>query len=547
MKITCKGIATACAVLILTSCMKKTTVDAIYFNAKIYTVNSSFSIAEAMAVSSGKIIEVGSEKELLAKYSTEKKIDLEGKFVYPGFIDAHCHFFGYGQTLAQVNLVGMKSWETCLEKVRMWVSKHPDGWITGRGWDQNDWESQLYPTKEKLDELFPERPVYLTRIDGHACIVNQAALDLAGINENTRIAGSEIISADGKLTGVLIDNAKDSIEILIPQMTEQQIANALLEVQQDCFSVGLTTVSDAGWTEQVVDVIDVMQRLNETGELKMRIYAMLTDHDFNREKYFQSGPIKTDRLNVRAFKFYADGALGSRGALLLEQYSDSANWKGLQLRPTAYYEEQAQLCLQHGFQMCSHAIGDSANRLMLNIYAGALKTKNDLRWRIEHVQVMNENDFHLFGDYSIIPSIQSTHATSDMYWAEERLGPLRIKSAYAYKQLMLQNNMIANGTDFPVEYINPLFSFYAAIARKDQKGFPEEGFQTKDSLSREEALKAMTIWAAYANFEENEKGSLEKDKFADFVVLEKDIMTIPFEETFITKVLMTYVGGERVY
>ncbi|HUM47755.1 MAG TPA: amidohydrolase family protein, partial [Chitinophagales bacterium] len=287
--------------------------------------------------------------------------------------------------------------------------------------------------------------------------------------------------------------------------------------------------------------------MQRKGLLKMRVYAMLTDNDENKEYYFKAGPYKTERLNVRAFKYYADGALGSRGALLLKPYSDAPSTWGLQLKPQSYFEEQAKMCYEYGFQMCTHAIGDSANRMMLNVYGKVLGGANDKRWRIEHCQVIAPDDFELFQRYTIVPSVQPTHATSDMYWATDRLGVFRIRGAYAYKDLLDQNGWIADGSDFPVENINPLYGFYAAVARKDQQGFPENGFEKKNALSRMDALKAMTLWAAAANFEENEKGSLEAGKWADFVVLEKDLLTIPEEELFSVKVLGTYVAGEKVY
>ncbi|MEP7170512.1 MAG: amidohydrolase, partial [Bacteroidota bacterium] len=417
-------------------------------------------------------------------------------------------------------------------------------WILGRGWDQNDWSIKEFPDKTILDSLFPNTPVFLMRVDGHAILVNQKTLDIAGITSKTKITGGEVEVKNGILTGILIDNAKDSVRKLIPEFTEELKAEALMTGQKNCFEVGLTTVSDAGLEREKISLIDSLQK---SSQLKMRVYAMITYDDENKKYYFERGKYKTDRLNVCSFKIYADGALGSRGACLLQPYSDKPGHYGFLLHEIDSFKIAAKEIYDHGFQMCTHAIGDSANRLMLNIYGGVLKEKNDRRWRIEHCQIINENDFNLFGQYSIIPSVQPTHSTSDMYWAETRLGKDRIKGCYAYKQLMEQNSLIANGSDFPVEDINPLFGFYAAVIRKDHKNYPDNGFQMENALTREEALKGMTIWAAYANFEDQEKGSIEKGKFADFVILEDDIMKISPEKIFSVKVKAVNINGEKVF
>jgi predicted amidohydrolase YtcJ len=531
-------------VLFLFSCQNKTEVDAIYYNATIYTVDSVNTVAQAMAVKDGKIVCIGTKEAMLQKYHSANTIDLKGKFAYPGLIDAHGHFYSYGLFLSHLNLEGTTSWDEVIAKTKEYAASHPDGWIIGRAWDQNKWPTKEFPTNDELNKLFPDRPVFLTRIDGHACVANDKALELAHINAKSVIAGGKVILQNGAITGVLLDNAMDSLTKSIPSFDEKQVEEALLNAQKNCFAVGLTSVEDPGLMKGVIDIMDKLQK---EGKLKMRIYAILSDNDKNREYYFQHGPYKTDRLDVHAFKFYADGALGSRGALLLQPYNDEPTSRGLQLSSTDYFLKHAQECYDHGFQMCTHAIGDSGNRMILQVYAAVLKGHNDRRWRVEHCQVIAPGDFHYFGDYNIIPSIQTTHATSDMYWAGDRLGPDRIKGAYAYKMLLEQNGWLANGSDFPVENINPLFGFYAAIARMDQKGFPKGGFQPENSLTREQALRGMTIWAARAAFEENEKGSLEPGKYADFVILDADIMTEPIEQTFSTKVLATYINGEKVF
>jgi predicted amidohydrolase YtcJ len=529
---------------ILIACRDTSKVDLIIFNAAIYTVDSAFSKAQAIAVRDGKIEAIGNSQDITSMYYADTKINAEGKFIYPGFIDAHAHFYRYGLGLSTANLVETTSWEDIVSKLETFASENKEGWLIGRGWDQNDWEKKEFPSKEKLDELFPDRPVLLTRVDGHAAIANQKALDEAGVRAGMRVTGGEIEVKNGKLTGILIDNAIRLVSSKIPAPTINQIKKSLDAAQKNCFAVGLTTVDDCGINYREMLLMDSFQK---SGELKMRIYAMLSDAKENYDFLFDKGKIKTDFMNVRSFKVYADGALGSRGACLLEPYNDRPNWKGFLLSDAAHFDSVASIINSKGFQMCTHAIGDSGNRVILNIYAKYLQGNNDKRWRIEHAQVVNENDFSLFGKFSIIPSVQPTHATSDMYWAGDRLGKEREKGAYAFKWLMEQNGWIPLGTDFPVEDISPFKTFLAAVFRQDAKGYPATGYQTENALIREQAIRGMTIWAAKSNFEEQEKGSLEKGKFADFIILDRDLMTVKADEVLSTTVLATYLGGERVY
>lgn len=539
-----KFFSLAFAVISLSVFAQKKKADLIIYNAKIYTVDSRFSTASAIAIKDGKIVELGKTQALRNKYNTSQAVNADGKFIYPGFIDAHAHFFHYGLGLREANLVDTESWEDILNRLQKFAKDHPDGWLIGRGWDQNDWEVKEFPNKEKLDELFPNRPVLLTRVDGHAAIANQKALDIAGLKPDQTINGGVIETKNNQLTGILIDNAVGLVEEKIPNPSPDEIVESLKEGQQNCFAVGLTTVDDPGLDYRQVLFMDSLQKKNI---LKMRVYAMLSDATQNYNFLFQHGKIKTDRLNVRAFKVYADGALGSRGACLLQPYTDKPGWTGFLLSSQQHFDSVANIIAQHGFQMCTHAIGDSGNRTMLKIYAKYLKGKNDLRWRIEHSQVINENDFKLFGQYNIIPSVQPTHATSDMYWAVDRLGQQRVKGAYAFKQLLDENGWIPLGTDFPVEDISPFKTFHSAVFRTDAKEYPAGGFQKENALSREEALRGMTIWAAKSNFEEKEKGSLEKGKFADFIILDKDLMTVDAKDVLKTSVLATYINGEKVY
>jgi len=392
--------------------------------------------------------------------------------------------------------------------------------------------------------LFPGRPVLLTRVDGHAAIANQKALDEASITPGVKMIGGEAVVKNGKLTGLLIDNIIDLVTAKIPAIGEKLLKHLLKEAERSCLAMGLTTIDDCGLSYGEAEMI---KKLQEARDLKIRLYVLLSDNQPNYEYLEKTGIIKTERLHIRGFKLYADGALGSRGACLLQPYTDRSGYYGFLLNTTEHLDSMANRMVQSGFQACTHAIGDSGNRTMLRIYAKYLQGKNDLRWRIEHAQVVNQNDFQLFGENSIIPSVQPTHATSDMYWAGDRLGSTRVKGAYAFKELLQQNGWIALGTDFPVEDISPFKTFYAAVVRKDAKGWPGGGYQMENALTREEALRGMTIWAAKSNFEETEKGSIEPGKFADFVILDKDIMKAKELELLQLNVLKTYLGGEKVY
>jgi len=523
---------------------KKESADLIIHNAIIYSVDSTFATYEAMAIKEGKILELNSNETILGKYTARETTDAKGKTILPGLIDAHCHFTGFATDMWKCNLTGTRSFEEIIAKITAYGKTAPMTWIYGRGWDQNDWAIKEFPDKTKLDELFPDRPVFLKRVDGHAALANQKALDLTGVTADTKINGGMVEVKNGKLTGILLDNAMDLVDLKIPVIHDSLAHIYYQKAQEICFSYGLTEVHDCGVTDHTIDLIDKAQK---SGSVKMKIYALLSDDSTYYEKWIKKGIYKTERLTVGGFKIYCDGALGSRGACLLQPYSDKPGWQGFLLTDKKRLDKIADLLLNSPFQFCTHAIGDSANRYMLNLYGTALKGKNNRRWRIEHAQVLNPNDFYLFKKFDIFPSVQPTHATSDMYWAEDRLGKERVKYAYAYKQLLNTTGVIALGTDFPVEDISPLKTFFAAVARQDSKGFPEQGFQKENALTREETLKGMTIWAAYSSFEEKEKGSLEKNKVADFIILDTDLMKCDAKDILNTKVLATYINGEKVY
>ena len=533
------------SIILISSCNYKRRVDLILYNGVVYTIDESFNIAEAVAVRDGIIKAVGSTKEILDDYDAAQKIDLKGKPLYPGFIDAHCHFFGYGIDKLKCDLYKTTSFNEVLDRVNAFAKKNKFEWILGRGWDQNDWEVKEFPTNDQLDSLFPNTPVYLVRIDGHAVLCNSAALKRAGITPATKVTGGEILVKDGRLTGILIDNAVTLVEKVIPEFSEAEREKAILDAQANCFAVGLTTVDDAGLGKDTIELIDRMQK---KGLLKMRVYAMVTDDDRSLKYFFDHGPYKSERLNVRAIKVYADGALGSRGACLLKPYSDQPGHYGFMLHNLNYFDSICEKAHDEGFQVCTHAIGDSAVRTMLGVYGRHLGTENDRRWRIEHCQVVDPKDLNEFEKYSILPSVQPTHATSDMYWAASRLGDDRIKTAYAYNDLLDNaKDKIVFGTDFPVENINPLYTFYAATERQDLNDYPKNGFQPENRMKKKDALRAMTIWAAYSNFEDEEKGSIEEGKFADFVVLDQDILKVEGKKIPEVKVVTTYLSGEKVF
>lgn len=532
--------------IIFNSCyFSRMKADLIVINASVYTVDQKFSKAESFAVKDGKFIAVGTTKEILHKYSSDQVWDCSGKTIYPGFIDAHCHFYGYGMDILQyVILDGLPDQESIYKKLTEHQKQNNAGWILGRGWDQNLWTEKAFPDNKKLNEMFPDIPVYLVRVDGHAAWCNSKALKLAGIKANTKVDGGEIITKDGEPTGILIDNAMQLVFDLIPEPTTEMKIKALLEAQKNCFAVGLTSVTDCGLPKETILLIDSLQK---KGNLLMQINAMMDPSKENMDYFLKKGPYQTDRLQVLSIKLYADGALGSRGAFLLSDYSDQPGNKGILINPESYFDSICKKAYDAGYQVATHCIGDGANRFMLNIYGKYLKGKNDKRWRIEHAQVVNSADFDLFGEYSVIPSIQATHATSDMLWADERLGAERIKGAYAYKQLLLQNGWIPNGTDFPIEDISPLKTFYASVVRKNLNGEPTGGFQMENALTKEEALKSITIWAAKAGFLEAKIGSIEVGKNADYVIIDTDLMTCSDNEILRARILKTVLGGVAVF
>lgn len=537
-------ILTLLLMILAISCSTTETVDLIVHNANIYTMDDENPNATYLVVKDQKIVVIGLDENDLEVYEAKEIIDANQKTLIPGIIDAHCHFYGLGLNQQRVDLVGTLSYDEIISKVQAFEQENPDmQFILGRGWDQNDWSVKDFPTKDKLDLLFPDKAVVLERVDGHAYLVNQKALDLAEINLKTPANGGAIVKKNGRLTGVLVDNPMQRVDRVIPELNRAEQIQALKRAEEICFSYGLTTVNDAGLSRSTIELIDSLQ---QSGDLKIRVYAMVSNSPKDVNHFLDKGILKTDRLNVRSVKVYADGALGSRGAALKEEYSDQHNHFGAMVTPVAAIEQLAQRIAASEYQMNTHAIGDSANAVVLRTYKKVLQGESDRRWKIEHAQVIDLDDIENFGS-QILPSVQPTHATSDMYWAEDRLGSERIEGAYAFKTLLEKAGVLPLGTDFPVEQVSPFLTFYAAVTRQDVAGYPQGGFMESEKLSPVEALKGMTLWPAYSNFEEEEKGSLESGKWADFVILSNDILKASSDELLNIQAEKTFVAGVQVH
>lgn len=528
------------------------TADLVLHNGVIYTVNGEFAVAQAVAVKDGVIVAVGSDEDLKTWIETAKeKIDLGGKTVVPGLIDAHAHLAGYAAGLATIDLVGTTGIAEIGAKVAAKVAElQPGEWIIGRGWDQNDWEVKQFPTAADLDAFAPEHPVLLSRVDGHAIWVNSKALELAGVTKATQApSGGEIIrDAKGNPTGIFVDTAEGLIDRMVPSVPRERMKELLQQAVQNCLAVGLTGNHEMGAGP---DGIALVKELIDEGKWPFRLYVLLSSGLPNLDAIMAEGHQDhgNGRLIVRAVKAYADGALGSRGAALLAPYSDRPDSSGLLISSKEKLQELTERCLKAGFQVGTHAIGDLGNRTVLDAYEAALAATGatDARLRVEHAQIISPEDMGRFKTLGVLPSMQPTHCTSDLPWAIERVGEERIKGAYAWRTLLDTGVIIPCGSDFPVEGINPIWGFYSAVTRKHQDGTPADGFFPEQKMSREEALKGFTIWAAWSGFMEDRIGSIEVGKRADFVILDRDIMQVPEAEILATKVVKTILDGTVVY
>lgn len=517
---------------------------AIYTAEKIYLADTGFTTATAMVVENSIILYAGDVRTADSLYPNTPKMEFPGKFIYPGFIDAHCHFLAYSKGLTEVDLVGCKSEADAVKRAKKFSKKNTLPWLIGRGWDQNDWASKSYPSMAQLDKAFPNTPVCLSRIDGHAVWINSAAVKALNLNTDAAIPGGEFVKSNGKFQGICIDNAADLVKSQLPKAPFSAWEKGLATGLKNCHAQGLTQIAEAGISQ---DDIALIKDLQKQGKLDLRIYGMLSLSDENLGYISRNGMIYTDLFTMRSVKMYLDGALGSRGALLKGDYCDQLGHKGLQIIDEAKFEMYQVYLLNKGFQVCVHAIGDSANAIALRTFQKNIPEGYDARWRIEHAQIVNAKDQKIFAKRSIIPSVQPTHATSDAPWADERLCSTVAKGGYAYQNLLSQAKVIALGTDFPVEGISPINTFYAATQRMDAAGKLERPFIGEQALSRKQAMWGMTLWAAYANFDETRTGSLEAGKMADFIVMDTDLMTVAAEKIPKAKVWHTYIGGKSVY
>lgn len=513
--------------------------------ARIYTVDSRRPLASALAVRKGRIVYVGDDA---SKYlgAGARHVDARGAAIVPGLIDSHVHMEALGDELETFDLRNVRSVAEICEIVRKAAAgRKPGEWIRGRSWDQTNWGGQ-FPTADDLAHAAPNHPVYLTRVDGHAAWVNRKALEIAGVTAKTPDppGGKVLRTPSGEPTGILIDNAEELVASKIPAATLEETRRRIARAAKECARLGLTTVHDAGVSAQA---LEAYRQLMARHELPVRVYAMIGGQGPLWQQYLKRGPEIGERLTVRSIKLMMDGALGSRGAAMLEPYSDDPGNTGLMMLSKEEVERVAREAASRGFQVNTHCIGDRANRIVLEAYGAVLGGKNGRRFRIEHAQVVRAEDFDLFAKYSIVPSMQATHATSDMRWAEARLGRQRVKGAYAWRRFLSLGLQVPNGSDFPVEEPNPLLGFYAAITRQDRAGNPPDGWFPDQRMTRDEALKTWTLSGAWAAFEENEKGSLAPGKLADFVILSSDIMRVPPREILNTRVTMTVLGGEVVH
>ena len=526
--------------------------DLIITNARIYTVDDNRPMAEALSVRGGRVLFAGSARGAMAtRGPLTRVVDAAGATVIPGIADAHVHLLSLGFALRTVDLDGTRSYDEVIARVAAKAKELPAGaWITGRGWDQNDWPDTRFPTHEALSRAVPNNPVVLGRVDGHAVLANAAAMRLAGITASTPDpAGGHIErGANREPTGVFVDNAADLVD-RAPPPSHDDIRDATLAAIREANRFGLTSVHDAGVPPAVIDIYEELAR---AGQYSLRNYVMVQGDDSTIARYLRRGPqsaLYDGRLWIRAIKIVADGALGSRGAALLDPYSDDASTTGLVRVPQARIQDVAVRALRGGFQLNVHAIGDRGNRMVLDAFEAALRQvpTADHRFRIEHAQILHHDDIPRFAQLDVIPSMQATHQTSDMYWAPNRLGYARILGAYAWRSLLNTGVVIPNGTDFPVEAVNPFYTFHSAVTRQDADNWPPGGWFPQERMTREEALKSITLWPAYAAFEERDMGSLTPGKLADFVILDRDIMTVAPEALVGTQVVATYLGGKAIY
>ena len=524
----------------LLSCAPEPEFDVLIKDFKLHSPTSAIKGLETseywIGVNDGKIAEIIDISQHTIVPKGKEEVSLNGQHLYPGFIDAHGHLFGYARTLSTVNLVGASSKEECIQRIAKYIELHPnEQWIIGRGWDQNDWPEKSFPTASDLVD-FENVKIYMTRIDGHAAWVNQAVLDEFAITNETSISGGSVID------GILIDNAETLIEV--PNMSSRFWRAALLQAQDSLIKYGLTAMTDAGLSKDQILLLDSLQ---EEGHFKLFVNAMISNNEEDLQYFETRGPIEKPLLRVKSVKAYLDGALGSRGALLRDPYHDLPDHYGLPLLSPEALDVLRDRCVKNDWQLCVHAIGDSAHHILLESFQDLPKDQ-DLRFRVEHAQIMTPEDSTYYTHPNIIASVQPTHATSDMYWAEERLGHERIHHAYSYLRIFNSaGDRVAFGTDFPIEHIDPLATFFAATTRRDANNWPEQGFLPEQIVSPGMAITAMTHGAAYSAFGENDYGTIAVGQRANFTVLNANLWNESDDQRATTKVVRTIVNGKSLY
>lgn len=515
----------------------------IYKAKGVFSADTAIKNANCVVVDGGKILYTGLADTALKLFPGAVMKNFKNSFIYPGFRDAHCHFLAWCRGLKECDLTGSKSEAEVIKRLQKFSKMTQRSWLVGRGWDQNDWKNKEFPGIENLDKAFPDRPVCLKRVDGHAIWINSAAVKALKLNVNQTLKGGELLFKDGKFTGIMIDNAADLVTPLIPPIPENELRQAIAEGAQKCINAGITGLDEAGLEPEE---IEYLEKLQLDGVLNLRINAMLAASEKNLAWVVQNGIRNNGKMRVGSMKFYLDGALGSRGALMKKDYCDRLGHKGLQLTDMKQFEYHARFLYARSYQVCVHAIGDSANKLALQSFSRIVDTFLDTRWRIEHAQIVDPKDFKLFKLSGTIPSVQPTHATSDAPWAESRLCESRMNGAYNYAELLRQSGTIALGTDFPVEDIYPLHTFYSAVFRQDIKGNLKQPFLPQGSLTPTQALLGMTLWAAHASKLENETGSLTPGKYADFVVINTDLLTASASKVKKAKITATCIDGKML-
>lgn len=528
--------------VVLSSCMKGKNADLIIHNAVIHSMDENLTIYEAMAIKDGKIIELGPERQILNKYAADEIVDAGGKDVYPGFTDAHVHLLLAAKQRMGVDLTQCKSFAQLLIEVEIYQQSTNDKILVGQGWNEGLWRDNSLPTNEKLNELFPKIPVCLFRNDGHTALINDAMMQLAGITSETKVEGGEIMQKDGQLTGIVTDEAMELVKQKLPNHSLEELKEKVIEIQNELFMYGITNVHDAGLE---ADEVQLFKGLIDAGRLKLNLYGMLLPTEENIRFAKKHGVYEYKNMSIRSFKVFADGSLGGRGAYMKQPYSDDAHSHGHTTVSKEKLDEMVKLCKELNYQLNTHAIGDAAVKMVLDAYKGVRDINPDHRWRIEHAQIIAPEDLSLFAQYGVFPSVQPTHAVSDYLFAEKRIGAERLKGAYAYQSLLNATGMIAIGTDYPVEAMNPFKTIYAACVRKNEKEEPINGFLPNEAISLDDCLRGMTVWASLAGFQENSMGRLQEGMDATFAIFErKIILPSAFQQNFS---LHTYIKGIEVY